>query len=194
MKKLDFKKLGGLLPVIVQNADTLQVLMLGFMNKTAYQKTLRTKKVWFWSRTKGRLWQKGEESGNILKVVEILPDCDNDTLLIKAKPVSPTCHTGEKSCFGDSGDALRELFEVIEERKKTLPKKSYTASLFRAGLSQICAKVLEESVEVIHAAKKETRQRVIEESADVIYHLFVLMAQRKVSFEDLAQELARRNT
>jgi|GEM_PF-169 len=190
---LDFQKLGGLIPVIIQNAQTQQTLMLGFMNREAYEKTRQTGFVWFYSRTRQRLWKKGEESGNALKVLKILPDCDRDTLLIKAIPTGPTCHTGEPSCFGDEGDALTELFEVIRERKKTLPKNSYTASLFRAGLPHISAKVLEESVEVIHAAKKETKQRVIEEAADLLYHLLVLLAEKNLTLKNVRMELQKRS-
>ncbi len=197
LSNLNFQKLGGILPAIVQDADTNDVLMCGFMNKRALQKTLQTKKVTFWSRTKQRLWEKGEESGNSLKVVSIAEDCDQDTLLIKVKPLGPTCHTGEYSCFGTKNEKgvsfLQSLFELILSRKKEMPKKSYTASLFREGLGKILEKVEEESGEVLQAARRETRQRLIEESSDLLFHLMVLLAQKKIALADVVQELKRRN-
>lgn len=193
--KLDFKKLDGLIPAIVQDISTMQILMLGFMNEEAYKKTLQSGKVTFFSRTKKRLWQKGETSGNYLEVVEIKTDCDNDSLLIMAKPQGPICHKGKYSCFGDK-DAdiyfLKDLFDLIEDRKKRRPKNSYTASLFTKGLNEIIKKVGEESVEVIIAAKSETKKRLIEESSDLIYHLLVLLAEKEVSLDQVIAELERR--
>jgi len=195
LSKLDWKKGNGLLPAIIQHAKTRQVLMLGFMNEEALAKTLKTKKVWFYSRTKKRLWMKGETSKHILRVVDVKVDCDNDTLLISAIPNGPTCHTGAISCFDQDGKtfALADLFEVIESRKKANPKDSYTAYLFSKGLAKICAKVKEESGEVIKAATRETRKRLIEESVDVLYHLFVLLSHKKIGLEEIEKEAARRH-
>ncbi|MBT4917083.1 bifunctional phosphoribosyl-AMP cyclohydrolase/phosphoribosyl-ATP diphosphatase HisIE [Candidatus Peregrinibacteria bacterium] len=193
IKKLDFEKMNGLLPVIVQDSCDNTVLMLGFMNLEALEKTIEDKKVTFFSRTKERLWQKGESSGNFLEVEEILSDCDEDSLLIMAKPVGPTCHTGEKSCFGAEGDFLRRLFSLIAERKSKMPEGSYTTSLFDAGLDRILEKIDEESAEVVVAAKSEGRQRLIEESCDLIYHMYVLLAEEGICLDDLEEELRKRN-
>lgn len=192
MKNLNFKKGDGLVPAIIQDATTRQVLMLGFMNAEALQKTITEKKVIFWSRTKKRLWQKGEESGNFLELVDIKTDCDNDTLLVTATPVGPTCHTGTQSCFGDNVFGLEELYQTMQARAQTMPEGSYTAFLLKKGLKKICAKVKEESAEVIKAAKQETKQRLIEESVDVLYHLFVLLVSKKVILADLYKEMAKR--
>lgn len=192
MKKINFTKGNGFVPAIIQDASTRQVLMLGFMNAEALQKTITNKRVTFWSRTKKRLWQKGETSGNFLEVVEIKQDCDTDTLLILANPVGPTCHKGTQSCFGESAFGIAELYQTIQVRAKTMPKGSYTAFLLKKGLKKICAKVKEESAEVIKAATKETKQRLIEESVDVLYHLFVLLVSKKVTLEDLSREVRRR--
>jgi len=194
--KLNFKKLSGLVPAIIQDNLTNQVLMLGFMNEEAYKKTLESGKVTFWSRTRNCLWQKGETSGNYLEVVKIKPDCDNDTLLILANPKGPTCHTGKYSCFGDKENNLfflNELAELIKDRKKNRPKNSYTTSLFDKGLDEIVKKVGEESIEVIIAAKSETKQRLIEESGDLLYHLMALWAEKEVKTSDVIKELVKRN-
>jgi phosphoribosyl-ATP pyrophosphohydrolase/phosphoribosyl-AMP cyclohydrolase len=196
VKQLNFAKLDGIIPVVVQDVETKAVLMLGFMNEEALRKTIESKKVTFWSRTKKRLWEKGEVSGNTLKLISISADCDNDALLILAKPQGPTCHTGAYSCFGSEKqnglEFLQELFDLIVARKKELPKNSYTTSLFKKGLVKILAKVKEESDEVLQAAKKETKKRLIEESSDLLYHLFVLLAQKNISLTDIIQELQRR--
>ena len=200
MKKIassiNWQKSGDLVPTIVQNAQTGSVLMLGYMNREALQKTIKTGTVWFFSRSKNRLWMKGETSKNILEVRDITVDRDGDALLIKAEPAGPTCHTNALSCFGkneaDFDPIFRELFSIIQERKKKMPKKSYTAELFRKGLNAMCAKIAEESDEVIQAAKKETRRRLIEESADVLYHLAVLLVERDITLPDIAKELKRR--
>lgn len=197
--KLNFGKMGGLVPVIVQDSSTMQVLMLGFMNKEAYEKTLSEGKVIFWSRTKGRLWQKGETSGNYLEVVNIKADCDSDTLLVLARPNGPVCHKGTFSCFGDNIDGvdatsfLDKLFELIKTRRREMPKNSYTTSLFEDGLSKICKKIGEEAVEVVLAASVESRQRLIEESGDLLYHLLVLLAEKEVEFSDVIEELLERH-
>lgn len=193
LSKLDFSKLNGLVPAIVQDADTLQVLMLGFMNRDAFEKTLTDGKVTFFSRSKNRLWQKGESSGNFLKVIEVKSDCDSDSLLILAKPEGPTCHTGTESCFGKSEFDLIQLFELIKERKKKMPENSYTSSLFSDGLDKIIAKIEEEAEEVARAAKSEGKQRLIEESCDLLYHLFVLLNNEDVTIADIQEELEKRH-
>lgn len=204
MRKLNFKKMNGLVPAIVQDADNKAVLMLGFMNEEAYKQTLEFGKVIFYSRTRDRLWQKGEESGNFLEVVSIAVDCDEDTLLINAKPKGPTCHTGEYSCFeknesgpgaGDSGDLtfLCKLFELIADRKEKMPADSYTTSLFEKGIDKILEKIGEEAVEVIIAAKNKSKQRIVEESCDLIYHLFVMLVEKNVGLENLSKEFKKRH-
>ncbi len=192
--KIDWEKDDGLVPAIIQDADTNAVLMLGYMNQESLAKTEETGKVWFYSRSKKRLWMKGEVSKNILNVVDIKIDCDGDALLIKAKPSGPTCHTGSYSCFGEKEgvEMFSDLFAVIEDRKKNSPKGSYTASLFKGGVNAIAAKVEEESLEVIKAAKKETKKRLIEETVDLIYHTFVLLVQKKITLGDIGKEIRKR--
>jgi len=192
LSKLDFSKLNGLVPAIVQDVETLQVLMLGFMNEEALKKTLSEGKVVFFSRSKNRLWQKGETSGNFLKVIDIKPDCDNDSLLILAKPEGPTCHTGTESCFEKSEFDLMQLFKLIKERKEKMPENSYTSSLFCAGLDKIIAKIEEETEEVVRAAKSEGKQRLVEESCDLLYHLFVLLNNENVTIANIQEELKKR--
>lgn len=195
--KLNFKKMDELIPAIIQDDGTMQVLMLGFMNKEAYKKTVKTGLVTFWSRSKGRLWQKGESSGNYLEVVSIKKDCDSDTLLILAKPQGSTCHKGKYSCFGEKNVSvtfLNGLFELIKDRKNKMPKKSYTASLFNKGLNEILKKVGEESVETIIAAKSESKKRLIEESGDLLYHLLVLLAEKNIGLNEVIKELVKRKT
>lgn len=209
INNIDFKKLNGLIPAIIQDAETQQVLMLGFMNEESLKKTIKTKKVWFFSRSKNRLWMKGEESGNILNLISITPDCDNDTLLIQAKPKGPTCHTNKTSCFVEQNskidgtkideiglhpvpEILIDLFNLIRNRKEKMPEGSYTTSLFKDGLNKICEKIEEESLEVIQASKKETKQRLIEEGCDLIYHLLVLLVQKNIGLNEIFEELVRR--
>ena len=191
---IDWKKGEGLVPAVVQDADTGAVLMLGYMNRESLAKTVKTGNVWFYSRSKKRLWMKGEVSKNVLSVVEISVDCDGDSLLVKAKPSGPTCHTGDYSCFGEEKGAelFSELFGVIEDRKKNAPKNSYTAFLFKGGVPAISQKVEEEALEVIQAAKKETKQRLIEEAVDLFYHTFVLRVQKKISLADIGKEMRKR--
>ena len=194
--KLNFKKLDGLIPAVIQDSETMQILMLGFMNEEAYEVTKKTGRVTFWSRTRKKMWQKGETSGNFLEVVSIGTDCDNDSLLILAKPKGPTCHKGIYSCFGSkkvNALFLEQLSELIKERKKKRPKDSYTTSLFNKGLDEIVKKVGEESVEVIIAAKSESKKRLIEESSDLLYHLLVLLAEKGVEFDEVIGELAQRH-
>lgn len=193
--KLDWKKGNGLVPAIIVHAKTGKVLMLGTMDKQALKKTLTSGKVWFYSRTKRRLWMKGETSGHVLALVDVKVDCDSDALLVSVSPSGPTCHQGTESCFGENGSSLSvlgELFEVIADRKRKKPKGSYTSFLFDRGIKKICEKVAEESGEVIQAAKKETRKRLTEETVDLIYHLFVLLAYKNIKLEEVLQEAARR--
>jgi phosphoribosyl-ATP pyrophosphohydrolase/phosphoribosyl-AMP cyclohydrolase len=193
----DFSKMNGLIPVIVQHADTSRVLMLGFMNQEAWEKTLKSGRVTFFSRTKNRLWTKGEESGNFLIVKEVFTDCDNDTLLITADPVGPTCHTGDISCFGnDNPDALSflgELQELIHKRKRDLPEKSYTTSLFKAGINKIAQKVGEEAVELIIEAKDQNSELFLAEAADLLYHYLVLLSEKNFTIGDVVEVLKKRH-
>ena len=195
MNNINFDKLDGLIPAVVQDVATREVLMVGFMNKAALEKTLADKRVTFWSRTKQRLWQKGEESGNFLNVCDIKVDCDQDTILILAKPMGPTCHTGSRTCFGENSRGigfLGALFDLIQLRKKERPKGSYTTSLFDEGLPKILEKVEEESEEVVRAAREETQERLAEETADLLYHTWVLLAEKNVSLEEVVAVLERR--
>lgn len=192
IKKLDFEKMNGLIPAIVQDNKTYTVLMLGFMDKEALKKTLKDKKVTFYSRTRKRIWQKGETSGNYLKIVSINTDCDNDTLLIRVNPAGPVCHSGKNSCFVTIGFSIYDLFKLIKKRKLHMPKKSYTAELFKKGAVKILEKISEESKEVVTACKKEGKQRLIEESCDLLYHLFVLLVNEKIDLIDLEDEFLQR--
>lgn len=184
----------NLMPAIIQDKNSDVVLMLGYMNRAALRKTFKTKKIWFYSRSKKRLWMKGETSGNILKFVNAKFDCDRDAILIKAIPTGPVCHNGNFSCFLEKLQRriFNELYEVILKRKKLQPKGSYTASLFQRGLNKICAKVKEESDEVIRAAKTESKKRLVEESVDLLYHLFVLLASKKIAFSKFISEMLKR--
>jgi phosphoribosyl-ATP pyrophosphohydrolase/phosphoribosyl-AMP cyclohydrolase len=195
--KLNFDKLNGLVPAVVQDSQTRQVLMVGFMNQEAMEKTLADKKVTFWSRTKKRLWQKGETSGNYLEFVSIQTDCDNDSVLIKAIPHGPVCHTNQFTCFGedeieDVGSVLCKLEEIIRERQRTMPEGSYTSKLFKDGTPRIAQKVGEEGVEVAIAAVLGDKKGFVEESADLMYHLLVLLRQQGLSLTDIAKELQKR--
>jgi len=164
------------------------------MNKESLKMTQKTKTVWFFSRSKNRLWQKGETSDNKLKVTKILLDCDNDTLLIKAKPSGPTCHTDKYTCFNEDRETnpITELFNTIEERRINLPKNSYTTSLFLGGTNKIIGKVMEETTEVIKASITETKKRLIEEAIDLLYHFFVLLSAKNIKLEDIFKEVKRR--
>ncbi len=197
MTELDFGKMGGLLPAVIQDECTNKVLMVGFMNEEAYQKTLETKKVVFFSRTRKCLWMKGETSGNFLKVVSIVPDCDNDALLIRVNPEGPVCHKGTGTCFGEKNEEdimfLKYLQKFIEHRRVEMPEGSYTTSLFRRGTNRIAQKVGEEAVETVIEAIDGTERRLIYEASDLIYHLIVLLASRELSIEDLARELKKRH-
>ncbi len=185
----------GLVPAIIQDARSLKVLMLGYMNKEAYEKTLETGKVTFYSRSRKCLWTKGESSGNFLTVKEMYTDCDNDTILIQAYPQGPTCHRGTSSCFDtpDSEGFIRKLQGVIRQRHSEMPDNSYTTRLFIKGVKKIAQKVGEEAVESIVEAIDGNRSRFIYEASDMIYHLLVLMEQMECSIEDMEKELALRH-
>ncbi|GAF04918.1 bifunctional phosphoribosyl-AMP cyclohydrolase/phosphoribosyl-ATP diphosphatase HisIE [Saccharicrinis fermentans] len=196
--KIDFDKLGnGLVPAIIQDASTNKVLMLGFMNQEAFDKTQAEGKVTFFSRTKNRLWTKGEESGNFLNVVSILLDCDDDTLLIKANPVGPTCHTGADTCFDEKNVAdvtfLSFLQDFIDKRKAEMPEGSYTTSLFKEGTRRITQKVGEEAIETVIGAMANDDENFLYEGADLLYHLIVLLTHKGYRIEDLAKELKKRH-
>ena len=185
----------GLLPVIVQDATTLKVLMLGYMNREAYDKTAKEGRVTFFSRTRNTLWTKGETSGNFLLVKDMYADCDMDTLLVKAEPIGPTCHRGTTSCFDtpDSEGFIRHLQSVVQQRHRDMPEGSYTTKLFIKGVKKIAQKVGEEAVESVVEAVDGNRDRFIYEASDMIYHLLVLMEQMGCSIEDMERELALRH-
>ena len=191
----NFEKNDGLIPVIVQNTNTLQVLMLGYMNKEALEKTRAEGKVTFFSRSKNRLWTKGEISGNYLIVSEILEDCDNDTLLIKAIPQGPTCHTGFTSCFAEetSKGFLYELENVIEQRISENTENSYTSRLFNRGVNKVAQKVGEEAVELVIEAKDDNIDLFKNEAADLLYHFLILLKTKLLKLEDIEQVLKERH-
>ena len=196
--ELNFEKMNGLLPAIIQDNTTQKVLMLGFMNKEAYEKTVATGQVTFFSRTKNRLWTKGEESGNFLNVVSIKADCDNDTLLIMVDPVGPVCHLGTDTCWGEKNEQdimfLKTLQDFIDKRHEEMPDGSYTTSLFKSGINKIAQKVGEEAVETVIEACNGTDERLIYEGADLLYHLIVLLTSKGYRMEDLARELKERHS
>lgn len=185
----------GLLPVIVQDDVTLRVLMLGYMNREAFERTQAEGRVTFYSRTRQRLWTKGETSGNYLLVKDMYADCDGDTLLIKATPIGPTCHRGTTSCFDtpESEGFVRHLQSVVQQRHREMPEGSYTTKLFIKGVKKIAQKVGEEAVESVVEAVDGNRDRFIYEASDMIYHLLVLMEQMGCSIEDIERELALRH-
>jgi phosphoribosyl-ATP pyrophosphohydrolase/phosphoribosyl-AMP cyclohydrolase len=194
---LDFNKMGGLIPAIIQDNKTDKVLMLGFMNEDAYRKTIETGKVTFWSRTKNALWTKGETSGNYLNVVNMLVDCDKDTLLIKAEPQGPVCHTGTDTCWGETNSNpmafITQLQRFIEKRYEEMPEGSYTTSLFKAGVGRMAQKVGEEAVESVIEAMACNDERLVYEASDMLYHLMVLLTSKGLKIEDLATELEKRH-
>ncbi len=195
---IDFDKMGGLVPAIIQDAVTKNVLMLGFMNDEAYRKTIETKKVTFWSRTRQCLWTKGETSGNYLNVVEIKVDCDNDTLLVSVHPQGPTCHLGTDTCWGEENSLnpivfLSELQRFINKRYQEMPDNSYTTSLFRKGINKMAQKVGEEAVETVIEATNGTNEKLVYESSDLLYHLIVMLTAKGLSIEDVARELIKRH-
>jgi len=192
----DFSKYNdGLIPVIIQDNSTDKVLMLGFMNEEAFNKTKNEKKVTFYSRSKQRLWTKGETSGNFLSVIEVLTDCDADTVLIKALPAGPVCHTGADTCFNEINVAfnLKTLEKVIADRKQHPSDSSYTSSLFAKGINKIAQKVGEEAVELIIESKDENRELFLNEAADLLYHYLVLLQAKNNSMDDVIKTLERRN-
>lgn len=185
----------GLLPVVVQDSATLKVLMLGYMNREAYEKTLAEGRVTFYSRSRQSLWTKGETSGHYLMVESMYVDCDKDTLLVKATPIGPTCHRGTTSCFDtpDSEGFIRKLQTVIQQRHRDMPEGSYTTKLFIKGVKKIAQKVGEEAVESVVEAVDGNRDRFIYEASDMVYHLLVLLEQMGCSIEDLERELELRH-
>ena len=197
-KQIDFSKMNGLVPAIVQDARTKTVLMLGFMNSEAYEKTIATKKVTFYSRSRDRLWTKGETSGNFLEIVSIQNDCDHDSLLIKAVPCGQICHTGSDTCWGEKNDVNPLLFltfleDFIEKRHLEMPEGSYTNSLFKDGINRIAQKVGEEALEMVIEAVNGSNDRLLYEAADMLYHLVVLLTEKGLRFEEVVRELQVRH-
>lgn len=192
---IDFKKGDGLVPVVIQDEQTLEVLMLGYMNEEAFQKTETEGKVTFFSRTKKRLWTKGEESGNFLNVKSIALDCDQDTLLIKVNPIGPTCHTGTRSCFATdyNQNFIFQLENIIKDRYDNPTEESYINSLRKKGLNKIAQKVGEEGVETVIAALAETDHDFINESSDLVFHLLILLKEKGFAIQDIAKNLESRH-
>lgn len=198
VESIDFEKMDGLVPAIIQDANSLKVLMLGFMNQEAYDKTLATGKVTFFSRTRNCIWTKGETSGNFLNVVSIKNDCDNDTLLIQVNPVGPVCHTGADTCWNEKNEKNPLLFltylqDFIEKRHEEMPEGSYTTSLFKDGINRMAQKVGEEALEAVIEATNGTNERLVYEGSDFLYHLLVLLTAKGLRIEDLARELQVRH-
>lgn len=197
MENLDFKKVNGLMPCVIQDDDTNKVLMLGFMNEEALQKTIEEERVTFFSRTKNQLWTKGETSGNFLNVKSISSDCDKDTLLIKVNPVGEVCHTGSDTCFDElnEGDTfLFHLEKVIQDRKNNPSEKSYTSSLFQKGINKVAQKVGEEAVELVIEAKDENDDLFLGEAADLMYHYLVLLTAKGKTMNDVISILKARHS
>lgn len=195
--QLDFEKAQGLVPAIIQDEHTGKVLMLGYMNKDAVEQTLRQGKVTFYSRSRQQLWTKGETSGHYLELVSILFDCDQDCLLVKARPTGPTCHTGKDTCFNESNRPdhfLYHLQSLIQERKENPSDASYTSSLFQKGLNKITQKVGEEAIELIIEAKDDDKMLFLGEAADLIYHYLVLLVEKGYELEDVVEVLRQRHT
>ena len=195
---IDFEKSGGLVPAIIQDADTKTVLMLGYMNKEAYEKTIATGLVTFYSRSRKCLWTKGETSNNFLHLVDIKVDCDNDSLLVKVHHDGPKCHKGTDTCWGEENEKspllfLAELSDFIEKRHQEMPEGSYTTSLFRDGLNRMAQKVGEEALELVIEATNGTNDRLIYEGSDMLYHLIVLLTHKGLRIEDMAAELRERH-
>jgi phosphoribosyl-AMP cyclohydrolase / phosphoribosyl-ATP pyrophosphohydrolase len=187
----------GLIPAVVQDARTREVLTVAYMNQEALRLTLEKRETHFWSRSRQQLWHKGETSGNFQKVVKVSLDCDNDAVLVEVEPLGPACHTGAYSCFGvEPGPeaVLQELYSIIEQRKEQRPEGSYTTYLFNSGLDKILKKVGEEATETIVAAKNPDMKRLVSESSDLLYHLLVLLVERGVTIDEIVSELkGRRN-
>ena len=198
VERIDFEKMNGLVPAIIQDSKSLKVLMLGFMNEEAYKKTVGTGKVTFFSRTRNTLWTKGETSGNFLNLVDIKLDCDNDTLLIQVNPVGPVCHTGADTCWNEKNEVNPLLFltylqDFIEKRHEEMPEGSYTTSLFKDGINRMAQKVGEEALEAVIEATNGTNERLVYEGSDFLYHLIVLLTAKGLRIEDLAKELQVRH-
>lgn len=196
LAKLNWVKTDGMMPAVVQHAVSGEVLMHGYMNQEALDKTLATSKVTFWSRTKQRLWTKGETSGHFLNVVSITPDCDNDTLLVLVNPVGPTCHLGNSSCFHPAAPDwtfLYQLEQILAERKHADPKSSYTASLYASGTKRIAQKVGEEGVETALAATVNDRAELTNEASDLVYHLLVLLQDQDLNLSAVIENLRQRH-
>jgi len=195
MDQIDFKKAGGLVPAVIQDNTTLQVLMVGFMNKEALAMTMKEGKVTFFSRSKNRLWTKGETSGNFLYVRDIKTDCDNDTLLIKVDPAGPVCHTGNNSCFSNDSPKgfLYKLESIINQRIDDDIKDSYTNKIFRKGINKAAQKVGEEAVELIIEAKDDNTGLFVNEAADLLYHLLILFRSKGIGLADVEDCLAKRH-
>jgi phosphoribosyl-ATP pyrophosphohydrolase/phosphoribosyl-AMP cyclohydrolase len=191
----------GLVPAIIQDAQSREVLTLAYMNRESLQRTLETNETWFWSRSRDQLWHKGETSGNTQQVVEMRIDCDGDTIVVFVNPAGPACHTGARSCFDDSavwtsvslGETLDQLYSLILERERKRPDNSYTTYLFEQGLDKILKKVGEEATETVVAAKNESNNALVGEVSDLIYHLLVLLVARGVSLSEIRDELATRH-
>ena len=198
LMEIDFEKQGGLVPAIIQDSITNKVLMLGYMNQEAYEQTIKTGKVTFWSRSRQCLWTKGETSGNFLNLVSIKSDCDNDTLLVRVNPEGPACHLGTDTCWGEKNEAnpllfLTELQDFINKRHEEMPEGSYTTSLFKDGLNRMAQKVGEEALEAVIEATNGTNERLIYEASDMFYHLIVLLTSKGLRIENIAQELQVRH-
>jgi phosphoribosyl-ATP pyrophosphohydrolase/phosphoribosyl-AMP cyclohydrolase len=193
IEKIDWPKCNNLIPAIIQDSKTLEVLMFGFMNKEALKLTQEINKVHFWSRTKNRIWMKGEESGNILNVTDIKLDCDNDSLLILVKPSGSTCHNGTKSCFDCRTNFLAELEEIIDDRIKNPQENSYVSKLAKKGINKVVQKVGEEATEVVIAALKESDEELIGESADLLFHLIMTLKMRNLELNNVIELLTLRN-
>jgi phosphoribosyl-AMP cyclohydrolase / phosphoribosyl-ATP pyrophosphohydrolase len=195
--KIDFEKSGGLVPAVIQDANTLKVLMLGYMNQEAFDQTMSTGKVTFFSRSKNRLWIKGEESGNFLELKSMALDCDNDSLLIKAIPIGPVCHTGADTCWGEKNhadDFLTYLEGIIELRKHSTDDTSYVKSLFERGLNKIAQKLGEEAVEMIIEAKDDNHELFVNEAADLLFHYLILLNRKGFSLQDIKEVLRKRHS
>jgi phosphoribosyl-ATP pyrophosphohydrolase/phosphoribosyl-AMP cyclohydrolase len=195
MISIDFKKGDGLVPVVIQDNNTLQVLMVGYMNEEAFKKTQEEGKVTFFSRSKNRLWTKGETSGNFLLVKEITIDCDNDSVLIKVNPAGPVCHTGKKSCFGEETPKgfIYELEQIVSQRIDNDVRESYTNKLFRKGINKVAQKVGEEAVELIIEAKDDDPELFKNEAADLMYHLLILLKTKNTSLPEIEEVLQSRH-
>ncbi|MEY5047743.1 MAG: hypothetical protein RLZZ175_1102 [Bacteroidota bacterium] len=196
--EIDFEKQGGLIPAVVQDVQTSKVLMVGFMNKVALEKTVAEGKVTFFSRTKNRLWTKGETSNNFLMVKNIIVDCDKDTVLIKAEPVGPVCHTGADTCFNEPNKVDNTLFinqlkEVVKQRKAASPESSYTSSLFHKGINKVAQKVGEEAVELVIEAKDDNKELFLGEAADLLFHYLVLLEAKNYTLDEVLEVLKARH-